>query len=185
MKFLVFAASHRPESDNRKLAKLAASQLAAKHITVDFAEYAEFDMPVYNDVTATTSGVPDIAQSFAKRAASANGIIIATPEYNWSYPGSLKNILDWTSRLKPNLLTGKTALLLSATPGSRGGILGLSHLKSPLEALALYVFPKAFPLGMAHTAFTADGTLAHEKQQRQLATIIDDYITFTRKLGAP
>jgi NAD(P)H-dependent FMN reductase len=181
MKLLIFAASHRPDSLNRKLAKLAQSYVEAKKVTVDFAEYAEFDMPVYNDVTSEKS-IPDIAKSFAKRAAKADGIIISSPEYNWSYPGSLKNIIDWTSRLDKNPLAGKTALLMSATPGSRGGISGLQHLKTPLEALRMCVLPRVFPLGSALESLDAKNQFTHKKHQEAFSSILDDYLSFTQKL---
>lgn len=177
MKFLIFAASHRPESYNRKLAAHAAHHLSGKDVEVDFAEYGQFDMPIYNDAIA----FPDIAHSFAKRAASADGIIISSPEYNWSYPGSLKNIIDWTSRINPHPLKGKTALLLSASTSMRGGIVGLSHLKSPLEASHMYLFPKVFPLGNCIQAFDAAGAL-DPRPAHALNAILDDYVTFTRQL---
>lgn len=183
MKLLVFAASHRANSINRKLAKLASDYAASQGAAIDFAEYAEFDMPLYNDATCDETGVPVHARSFAQRAGAADGIVIAAPEYNWSYPGSLKNIIDWTSRITPNPLAAKTALLLSATPGSRGGILGLNHLKTPLEAMQLFVFPKVFPLGYSHTAFDADDALTDAKQRQLLTAILNDYLTFTRKLS--
>jgi NAD(P)H-dependent FMN reductase len=183
MKLLVFAASHRAESANRKLAKLAAAHLEKQGAQVDFAEYAEFDMPIYNDETAA-SGVPDSAQSFARRASKTNGVVLCSPEYNWSYPGSIKNIIDWTSRLKPNPVAGKTVLLMSATPGARGGIVGLNHLRTPFDALQMYVFPRVFPLGHAHNAHETDGGLADAKTHRQFVTLLDEYIGFTTKLTA-
>lgn len=181
MKLLVFAASHRTESVNRKLAKLAATHLEAHGIGIDFAEYAEFDMPMYNDETASR-GVPEFAQGFAKRAGKADGIIICSPEYNWSYPGSLKNIIDWTSRIKPSPVAGKTALLMSATPGGRGGVLCLNHLRGPLESVQMYVFPRVFSLGNALNAHDGHGALSDEKTRRQFTTLLDDYVIFTRKL---
>jgi NAD(P)H-dependent FMN reductase len=181
MKLLVFAASHRLDSFNRKLAKLAATHMAAKGATIDFAEYGEFDMPIYNDASYTKDDVPDIARSFAKRAGKADGIILSSPEYNWSYPGSLKNILDWTSRLKPAPLTGKAVFLMSATPGSRGGIVGLTHLKLPIEALHMFVYPKMFPLGHAELAFDASGNLADAKQQQAFTLLLDGYRVFVQK----
>ena len=78
MKLLAFAASHRKDSYNRKLAKLAATHMESQGAAVDFAEYAEFDMPVYNDEVAT-GGVPNVAQCFAKRASTCDGIIICSP----------------------------------------------------------------------------------------------------------
>jgi NAD(P)H-dependent FMN reductase len=79
-------------------------------------------------------------------------------------------------------VAGKTALLMSATPGARGGIVGLNHLRTPLESLQMYVFPRMFPLGNAQDAHAADGSLAHEKTHRQFTGLLDDYIGFTRKL---
>lgn len=179
---LVFAASHRPESYNRKLASAAAKIALAHNAKVDFAEYAEFDMPIYNDHEASQNHIPTAAQSFLARANKADGIIIATPEYNWSYPGSLKNIIDWTSRQDIAELKHKTVLLLCATPGPRGGIVGLDHLRSPLAALHLHIFNRAFPLGHCQQAFDAEGNLA-DKPRHQLETIVTDYVTFTRKLS--
>lgn len=181
-KLLVFAASHRPESYNRKLAQAAAGMAAKHSATIDFAEYAEFDMPIYNDHEADLGNIPDAAHSFLRRTEKSDGIIIASPEYNWSYPGSLKNIIDWTSRLPNDSLKHKTALLLCATPGARGGIVGLDHLRSPLASLHLHIFNRSFPLGHCREAFK-DDKLINEKQSAALNTIIADFITFTRKLA--
>lgn len=174
MKFLLFAASHRKESYNRKLAVHVAAHIGGE---TDLADYADFDMPLYND----SIPLPDAAHRFARRAASADGIVISSPEYNWSYPGSLKNIIDWTSRIEPNPLKGKTVMLLSASPGARGGILGMDHLKTPLEAMQLHVFHRMFPLGNCREAFDAADKL-FAKHRDALNPMIDSFVTFTRKL---
>lgn len=181
MKVLAFAASHRPDSLNRNLIILAAEKLRSLGVEIDFAEYGEFDMPLYNDTLA--DNMPEATRKFSERCKSVDGIIIAMPEYNWSFPGSLKNIIDWTSRIDSNNLTGKTALLLSATTGARGGIAGLQQFKSPLEALHMIVFHKVFPLSHAHNAFSENGQLKDKMQQELFFNIISDYISFTRKLS--
>lgn len=182
MKLLAFAASHRPDSANRTLAMLAASHARALGAEVDVADYGDFDMPVFNDTLSENP--PAAAASFAKRVESADGVIIAAPEYNWSFPGSLKNIIDWTSIIRPRPLVGKTALLLCATPGARGGIMGLQQLKSPLEAMQVHVFHKAFPLPHAHGAFAGDGVLADEAQQQKFAIMVSEFIAYTRKFSS-
>ena len=181
MKLLAFAASHRAESHNLKLVTLAAEHARALGAEIDIADYADFDMPLFNDTLSDNP--PAAAKAFAQRAESADGIIIAMPEYNWSFPGSLKNIIDWTSLDKNNPMKGKTALLMCATPGARGGIVGLQQLKSPLEALHLHVFHKVFPLAHSHSAFDAQGRLADSGQQGLFSTIIKDYIQFTHKIS--
>lgn len=181
MKLLVFAASHRAESLNRKLVCLAAEHLSSQGITVDFAEYKEFDMPLYNDDVAIRDGVPSIAKSFAKRAENADGIVISSPEYNWSLPGSLKNIIDWTSRISPNPLAKKPAFLMCATTSSRGGIVGLSHLKVSLEAQDMFVFPRMYTLGNAVESL-AEGKFASDKQQKLFISMTNEYLAFARTL---
>lgn len=181
MRFLCLAASHRPASHNLRLAKLAAGLLIEARAQAETVDYADLDMPLYNDDICERSGVPDAGYALARRAHTVDGIVLASPEYNWSYPGSLKNMLDWTSRIPGEPLGGKTALLLSATPGPRGGILGLSHLRTPLDALGLHVFPKVFPLGNAPAAFEG-GKLADAARHDQLAELVRGYVDFTRKL---
>lgn len=181
MKILAFAASHRPDSLNKKLIMLASGKLHSLNVEADVAEYGDFDMPIYNDTLA--DNLPEVTIKFAQRCKDADGIIIAMPEYNWSFPGSLKNIIDWTSRIDNNNLAGKTALLLSATTGGRGGIAGLQQFKSPLEALHMIVFHKVFPLSHAQNAFSENGQLKDKMQQELFFNIISDYISFTRKLS--
>ena len=180
MKLLAFAASHRPDSYNRKLVKIAVDDLSAQGIAVDFVEYGEFDMPVYNDAIAKTSGLPEAAYSFAKRAADADGIIISVPEYNWSYPGSLKNIIDWSSCIKPNKLAGKTVLLMSATLGKRGGIDCMKHLMPPLNYFKFSVFPDTFSLANCGDAFDANDHLADKNKHENLISVLHHYVTFTK-----
>lgn len=179
MKLLVFAASHRPSSYNRQLAQLAAAAARQQGAEVDFAEYAEFDMPLYQDTGSPS--FPAGTDVFLRRMAGCAGMVVASPEYNWSYPGSLKNILDWSSRIDPNGLRDKTALTLCATTGSRGGIIGLSHLRSPLEAMQMHVFHRAFPLGHAQSAFTPEGQLVDEKLAGQLGGIVTGFVAYTRR----
>ncbi|NBO17865.1 MAG: NADPH-dependent oxidoreductase [Proteobacteria bacterium] len=185
MKLLAFAASHRPESYNRKLAQIAAGFARNRGVEIDFAEYGEFDMPLYNDVMASQRPLPASTDHFLERMRSAAGIIVACPEYNWSYPASLKNIIDWSSSVDIDGLKDKTALMLCASTGSRGGIMGLHHLRSPLEALQMHVFHRAFPLGRAQTAFTPEGQLQDEKLAQQLGVIVSDFVAYTQKFTQP
>ncbi len=182
MKFLVFAASHRKLSLNRRLAVLAASAVEKAGHTALFKEYAELDMPVFNDELCSTQGVSAVGNPFAECASSADGIVLSAPEYNWSYPGSLKNILDWTSCIKPQPLSGKKIFLMCATPGDRGGVAGIMHLKAPFEALHSHVYPRAFTLSNANQRLNGE-QLSDERQQAAFNSLIKDYIEFTRKLS--
>jgi chromate reductase, NAD(P)H dehydrogenase (quinone) len=86
-------------------------------------------------------------------------MIIASPEYNFSIRGTLKNAIDWISRIRPVPLRGKSALLGAASRGTIGGIRGLWQLRILLEGLGVHVYPDMFALETAEEAFLPDGTL--------------------------
>ncbi len=180
MKFLAFAASHRPDSLNRKLALCAVDAMRGLGAEVEFVEYSEFDMPLYSAMITDT---PPAAHTLATLAKNADGIILSMPEYNWSFPANLKNIIDWLSTISPAPLAGKTILLMSATTGGRGGILGLQQVKTPLEHLEMFIFNRVFPLAYAQNAFSENGELTDETQKTLLSGIIKDYHAFTKKLS--
>jgi chromate reductase, NAD(P)H dehydrogenase (quinone) len=179
---LAFAASHRPESSNKKLLLNAVSAAKAIGAHVEVMEYEQLDSPLFKDTHSLE--LPAVIQDFADKLKDIDGLMIASPEYNWSFPGSLKNIIDWLSVIKPSPLANKTAFLLSATPGARGGIMGLQQLKTPLEALQMHVFHKVFPLPHAHQALTADGILVNPEQHNSLTAQVNGYLAFTAALKA-
>lgn len=179
---LVIAASHRPDSLNRKLATAAVAQLHKEDFATDFPEYAAFDLPLFNDEERQRGHTPEALKSVAALMSKADALLIASPEYNWSYPGSLKNMLDWVSHLSPCPLSGKPALLMSATPSQRGGVVGLGHLKTVLEALGMYVMPSSFLLSRAPEAFAEDGNLADERQEARLSSLIHEFSAYAKAL---
>ena len=81
--------------------------------------FAEF--PLYNADIQNSTGFPAPVNTLAEAIRSADGVIIVTPEYNFSTPGGLKNALDWVSRLPNQPFAGKPVALQSASPGPLGG----------------------------------------------------------------
>jgi len=156
MKVFVCAASLRAESLNRKLAALAARVAGETGATVDLASMREFDVPIYDGDLEAAHGVPDGAKAFQARLAGSNAFVIVSPEYNGSMPGGLKNLIDWTSRFRPQPFDGRHGLLMSASPSMVGGNRGLWALRVPFEHLGARIFPDMFSLSAAHKAFAAD-----------------------------
>jgi NAD(P)H-dependent FMN reductase len=183
MRLLAFAASLRRDSWNKKLLTQAAELARAGGAEVDVADFAEFDMPLYNADLQAAAGIPPGAQALARRVTAADGIMIASPEYNFSLPGTLKNTIDWVSRLKPMPLRGKHGLLLSASTSLVGGIRGLWQLRIPLEGLGVLLYPDMFPLAQAHEAFDPQGTLKDPQLNERLAKIVAGYLGVARKLA--
>jgi len=157
LKVLVFGAALRAESLNRKLAALAAEAATRYGAIVDVASMHDFELPGYDGDLDNASAMPAGAEAFRQRLTASDAFILASPEYNGSMPGVLKNLIDWVSRYRPQPFDGKHALLLSASPSMAGGNRGLWALRVPLEHLGARVFPDMFSLAMAHKAFDGDG----------------------------
>src|SRR5262245_8119107 len=124
-KLLALAASYRNDSLNRQLLDLAIPQAEAAGAKITRIDYEACDAPLYRDDDAP---LPPGAQYFADQLLQHDGLLLASPEYNWSVPGSLKNLIDWVSRDRRAPFTGRTGLVMSATPSKRSGISGLQHL---------------------------------------------------------
>lgn len=156
IRVLIFAASLRRESINGRLAELAARTAARHGAIVDVASMLEFDAPSYNGDIEAASGIPASGAELKRRLEANDAFIIATPEYNASMPGCLKNAIDWVSRFRPQPFDTRHGLLLSASPSMAGGNRGLWSLRIPLEHLGARIYPDMFSLAMAHKAFDGD-----------------------------
>jgi NAD(P)H-dependent FMN reductase len=182
VKLLMVAASLRRGSYNRKLIQLAASQVRDSGASVDLAKFDEFPIPMYNADDEEARGIPEGAQAFARRLNNATGMVVSSPEYNSSMPGTMKNPIDWVSRIRPLPFKGKHALLLSASPSQVGGNRGLWALRVPLEALGVLVYPRMFSLAQANQAFADDGRLADSKLAQRLGNTLEAYIRMAQAL---
>ena len=164
---LVFAASLRTGSVNGRLAALAATTIEESGADAELAMMSDFDCPSYNGDEEAAGEFPAGAERFRDRLLDTDAFVIASPEYNASMPGMLKNVIDWSSRVRPQPFNERHALLLSASPSMVGGNRGLWALRMPLEHLGARVFPDMFSLAQAHTAFAPGGTLADEALQER------------------
>lgn len=178
VKLLAIAASTRPDSLNKQLLAIAAAQAAQAGASVTTLEYASLDAPTYRD--DSSQAFPEGARKLADALATHDGFILASPEYNWSMPGGLKNLIDWLSTAKPCPLKGKHALLLCASPSVRGGILGLHQLSVPLNHLGAYVYPHLIAIGDAAPQLRAGGNL-NAKDAAFLNECVSDFVRVTKK----
>lgn len=149
LKVLVFGASLREDSLNRKLAALAARLAAEDGATVDLASMRDFDVPSYDGDAEQAGGIPRGAEELRRRLLDCDAFIVSAPEYNGSMSGMLKNVIDWTSRFRPQPFDGKHGLLLSASPSMMGGNRGLWALRMPFEHLGARIYPDMFSLSQA------------------------------------
>jgi chromate reductase len=157
LKVLIFSAFLRADSLNSQLAALAGRVAGVHGATVDLAAMHDFDVPAYDGDLEARDGIPAGAQELQRRLEANDAFIISSPEYNASMPGGLKNLIDWTSRFRPQPFDGRHGLLMSASPSLAGGNRGLWAARVPLEHLGARVFPDMFSLSMAHKAMTDEG----------------------------
>jgi chromate reductase, NAD(P)H dehydrogenase (quinone) len=156
LKVLIVAASLRAGSLNHKLANRAARACRDYGANVDLATLGDFAVPPYDGDVETAHGIPAGAEELKRRLVASDAFLIASPEYNGSMPGTIKNLIDWVSRFRPQPFDGHHALLVSASPALAGGNRGLWALRIPLEHLGARVYPDMFSLAMAHKAFDGD-----------------------------
>jgi chromate reductase len=176
VRYLIFGASLRAGSLNGRLASLAARVVAEKGGTVDLATMSEFDCPSYDFDIEREHGVPAGGQDLCRRLKAADAVIIASPEYNASMPGVLKNVIDWVSRFKPQPFNGRQAMLLSASPSMAGGNRGLWALRVPLEHLGTRVYPDMYSLAQAHQAFDATGNIGDATLRQRFDTTLECFM---------
>ena len=98
--------------------------------------------PIYNADIQNSTGFPPEVTAWADAIRSADGVIIVSPEYNWSIPGGLKNAIDWSSRLKDVPFTNKPVALQSCSGGLLGGARMQYHLRMTLTTLDAFMFGK-------------------------------------------
>jgi NAD(P)H-dependent FMN reductase len=172
---LVFAASLRADSINRKLATLAARLAEQAGATVDYASMRDFDVPLYDGDIETKNGIPGGAQKLQRRLLESDAFILSSPEYNGSVPGTIKNLIDWASRFRPQPFDSRHGLLISASPSMAGGNRGLWALRVPLEHLGARIFPDMFSLAMAHQALV-DGNIADQALHARFQKTIEAFL---------
>ncbi len=184
VKLLAFAASLRAESLNRKLIQVGAGVARELGAEVDLAEFREFEMPIYDADQMHASGLPPGAALLKERIEAADGLLIASPEYNYSLGGPLKNAIDWVSRARPMPFKGRTAFLMSTSTGIYGGVRGLWQLRIPLEGCGCFVFPDMFPLSSGPHAFEGDGSFKDPAQLTRLQGLVAHFLKATAALAA-
>ena len=118
-RILAFGASSSKKSINKRLATYAAS--LAEGAEADILDLNDFEMPIYSIDREQEDGVPEPAKRFKEHIQKADAIIISFAEHNGTYAVAFKNILDWATRVEKNMWMDKPMLLLSTSPGGRGG----------------------------------------------------------------
>ena len=179
LNILGIAGSLRQASYNRALLR-AAQELAPEGMAITIFDLA--DIPLYNgDVEA--AGDPEGVARFKQAIGDADGVLMATPEYNHGVPGVMKNAVDWASRPPGQApLGGKPVALIGASPGITGTARGQSQLRQAFEFTNSYAMPQPELLVFkAHEKFDAEGRLTDETTARYLARFLTAFAAWVRR----
>lgn len=172
MRLLGISGSLRRHSHNTRLLRAAARLLPPGAALELWGRLRE--VPAYSE-DDDHEPAPEPVRALRDAIASADAVLIATPEYNASVPGQLKNALDWASRPFPsNALRNRPVAVIGASIGALGAVWAQAELRKVLGASGARVLDRAFLLGPAAEAFGSDGELTDPEVERQLADILDE-----------
>ena len=135
---LVICGSLRKGSYNASVARALPALAPPELALTPAASFAKF--PIYNADDQTATGIPADVMAWCDAIRKADGVIIVSPEYNWSIPGGLKNAIDWASRLKESPFKDKPVALQSAAGGILGGSRMQYHLRQSLTSVDVILF---------------------------------------------
>ena len=187
-KIVAFAGSTRTGSFNKQLLAIASDAARAAGAEVTVVDLRDLALPLFDQDLEDAGGLPEGAKKLKALLRASDGFLIASPEYNSSITGALKNAIDWASRAEsddePPLVAfrGKTAALVAASPGALGGLRGLVHLRSILGNIGVLVLPDQVAISKAHEAFDAAGQLKDERKAGQVVKLARSLVEMLAKL---
>ena len=190
IKILALCGSSRRESLNQKLLDVAVLGALDAGARVSKARLLDFSLPIYDGDWEAEHGLPEGARALKTLLAEHEALLIATPEHNGSYTALLKNALDWASRPSENDPSGlevfaqKLAAVVSASPGTLGGIRAQIALQISLNKLGVLVIPNSFALGLAHQAFDEQRQLKEASADNRVRGVGADLVQMANPLAA-
>jgi chromate reductase len=172
--------SLRKESYNRKL--MAIAMASAQELGAKVSEATIGDLSIYNE-DIDVEPWPAPAKKFYDQIASADAVVIISPEYNYSIPGGLKNAIDWASRGK-NAWKDKAIALMGVSMGQYGTTKMQMHLRQSLVAAGPnWIVPQPqVAVGPAKVAFKNDGTLADPLMVERIKTLLENLLATAKKM---
>jgi len=182
VKILMFAGSTRKDSVNKKLISNAERYATKQGAEVTVIDLAEYKLPLYDGDFEDAYGVPENAKKIHRLIQDHDAIVIASPEHNGLPSAVLKNTIDWVSRVDVKVYQGKTAAIVSTSPGGLGGMRGLTHLRVLLNNLNVLVIPQQVTVGAAFKAFDENGNLIAEKEKTALVDLLSSLISVTKTM---
>lgn len=173
MRILGIVGSLRQDSINARLMQVARS-VAPAGVVLEVSDSLRA-LPLF-DQDLEGARVPSAVAAFRYQVERADAVLIATPEYNSSVPGPLKNALDWASRPRPGALAGKPVAVISASPSSYGAVWAQEEVRKVVSAMGAETLADGVAVARAHEV-VRDGALADAGAQEQLIATVHELTT--------
>ncbi len=168
LRILGISGSLRRDSHNTALLR-NARELLPNDVQLEIFDGLKAIPPYDADDDDPEHPLPEIA-AFKRAIDEADGLLIATPEYNHSIPGVLKNAIDWASRpVASTVMRGKPAAVIGASTGLFGAVWSQAEMRKVLGATGAEVVDRELPVVQAHMQFDEDGNLVEDDLRDQLA----------------
>ena len=169
-KIIAFSASSSKNSINKQLATYAANLF--ENWVVEILDLNDYEMPIFSVDKEKENGIHEFAHAFYAKIGSADFVVISFAEHNGAYSSSFKNILDWASRINSKTFQEKPVLLLSTSPGPRGGnsVLEIAKNRFPFQGA---VVKGSFSLPSFNDNFDIEKGIVNTDLKSQLLKIIN------------
>lgn len=168
-KILVLGGSNSTTSINRTLAAYAGTLLTDCQFYV--LDLNDFEMPIYSPEREAEGGIPEAAIEFVAHIEGADAVILSLAEHNGSYSAAFKNVLDWGTRHKQKVWSEKPMLLLSTSPGARGGASVMAAANATFPHLGAAI-KASFSLPSYHDNFSTDAGITDPVLDSQFKSVV-------------
>jgi chromate reductase len=158
----------------------AALELLPEGVTLERVDIG--DLPLYDD-DVRLQGYPPAVQRLREHLAAADGVLIVTPEYNYSVPGVLKNAIDWASRPPNQPFDGKPVAVMGASPGMLGTARAQYHLRQMFVFLNAYMLNRPeVMIAQAASKFDDAGNLTDAPTRDFLIAFLAAFVDWIRRM---
>ena len=171
-KIIAFAGSNSKKSINKQLVVYASSLL--RDLEVEVLDLNDYPLPIYGIDEEMENGFPANAVIFLNKIKEADGVILSLAEHNGNFTVALKNIVDWMSRIEQKLWSNKPMLLLSTSPGGRGGASSMAIAKNGFPHMGANIIAD-FSLPKFYNNFK-DGSVVNEEFNEYLKKEVKTFV---------
>jgi chromate reductase len=176
-KILAFAGSNSSTSVNHQLVKHASAKVGTHEVTL--INLNDYDAPMFSEDLEKESGVPENIQKLKAVFEAHDAFMIASPEHNGMMPAFFKNMMDWLSRAGGKIFQEKPVLLMSTSPGPRGGQTNLQNMKNVFPYWGATAVFADFSVGSFFQAYdAAAGTFTNPEDEARLQEAVTAYETY-------